>query len=39
MSAELEAKAQNERRLGLLILENKSGAALGRGGGSFARCS
>ena len=29
--AELEARAQSERRLGLLILENKNGAALAAG--------
>ena len=31
MSAALEAKAHNERRLGLLIMENKGGAALAAG--------
>ncbi len=31
MSKELEAKAHNERRLGLLIMENKSGPALAGG--------
>lgn len=31
MSKELEAKAHNERRLGLLIMENKSGPALAAG--------
>ena len=31
MTAALEAKAQNERRLGLLIMENKGGAALAAG--------